>query len=205
MKPTIVFTLSALSAALYAVAIAIFADLHRRAPETGWVREPVSNYAVGSAGRCFRVYGYAGTVAAALLAIQFAMSTAPDIPRVSVVCLILAVVFRIGVVLVPTDKPDAPVSSRGRLHLLFAIANFAASYTAIANATPVMAASAPAWLAATLSGIRVAAMYALAGVVITMLPLFKRVFGLLERVFLLAVMLWFLAANMLFLLAVATS
>src|SRR5690625_1482275 len=124
MKPSIIFTLSALSAVLYVVAIAIFAILHRRAPETSWVSDPVSNYAVGSAGGYFRAYGHIGTIASVLLAIQFAMSSSPEIPIMSVVFMFLMVVFRIGVVLVPTDKPGEPVSRRGLLHLLFAVANF---------------------------------------------------------------------------------
>lgn len=205
MARLMAFTLPALSAMLYMVAIAMFASLHRRAPETSWVRDAVSDYGVGPAARYFRIYGHVGTLAAALLATQFALSKSPEIPRVAVVSMFLLFAFRIGVFVVPTDKPDAPASTAGRVHLLFAIASFAATYTAIANASPALATAAPAWLSAIMSGGRFTAMVSLAGVVATMLPPLKKVFGLMERVFLLSSMLWFLAANVLFLLAASAA
>lgn len=199
MTSPVILVLSVLSAALYVLAIALFGLLHRRVPEASWLRDAVSDYGVGPAAGLFRGYGHVGTAAAALLAIQFALSSAPGIPRAAVVAMILTPLLRMGVTLVPTDPPGAGTSARGRLHLVFAIATFAATYTAIANATSVLAAAAQGGLAVILSGLYAVATLALIGVVMTMLPPLKRVFGLFERVFLLSTMLWFLAANVVFL------
>lgn len=153
MSSTVVLATSALSAALYLVAIAMFAVLHRRVPEANWVSDAVSNYAVGPSASFFRRYSHVSTTAAALLAIQFVLWRSPAIPRVAVICMVLTPFLRIGVTLVPTDGPGAAPSARGRLHLVLAIASFAASYTAISNASPTLAAAASPWLAAILSGI----------------------------------------------------
>lgn len=200
MTPTAILALCAPSAALYVIAIALFVRLHRRVPEVDWLCDAVSNYGVSPAAGLFRAYSHVSTLAATLLAVQFALSSAPGIPRAAVVAMVLTPLLRVGVTLVPTDLPGVATSARGRLHLVFAIATFAASYTAIANATPVLAAAAPGWLAAILSGLYIVATLALVGVVATMLPALKRVFGLFERVFLLSTMLWFLAANAAFML-----
>jgi len=197
--------LPALSGTLYVIALVMFANLHQRASDTNWLRDPVSNYGVSRARAYFRIYGHVGTAAAVLLAIQFALTTTAKIQRVAVVCMGLLLLLRVGVIHVPTDRPGMAKSTMGRVHLLFAIATFAVTYIAVASATPALDAVAPAWLAVVLSYTRIAAMLSLVGVVVTMLAPLRRVFGLTERAFLLTTMLWFLAANVEFLLATGTA
>jgi len=200
-----VLTLAAVSGLLYVVAVIMFFALHLREPAVNWFRDPVSMYALGPGGRYFRIYAHVGTAAAGLLAGVFAISKSPTIPSVATVSMLLLLAFRLGVVLVPTDKQGSPRTSTGRLHLLFAVATFAATYTAIANASPILSAHSSVHLSAVLSWLQVTAMLSLAGVVATMFPPLKQLFGLLERVFLLSTMLWFIAANAQFLLAASAA
>ncbi len=54
------------SASLYVVALAMFVHLHVLDRTVDWMRDPVSNFGVGTTPRYFRVYGYIGTAAAAV-------------------------------------------------------------------------------------------------------------------------------------------
>jgi hypothetical protein len=170
----------------------MFFRLHAVDRSVDWVRDPVSHYAVGPRGRLFRTYGNVGTAAAALLACQIFFSRGPALPDIVLASLLLMVAARIGVIAIPTDAKGQASTRRGRIHLVLAIVSFAATYTAIANATPPLAehAAYPA-----LQGLRIVAMVALAGVVAGVSPLARRWFGLAERVFLLSTMLWFIVAN----------
>lgn len=180
------------SALLYLVALAMFLRLHVRDRSVDWVRDPVSYYGIGKVPRYFRVYGHIGTAGAALLTIQFFTATAPAFPVTVLLSMALLILFRVGVFAVPADSRNQPASLSGRIHLLFAIAAFAATYTAIANATPYFAdARAFAFLVAC----RYTAMLGLACVVVTMFSPLKRFFGLAERAFLFSTMVWFLLAS----------
>lgn len=178
-------------AGLYLLALVLFCALHASDRDVHWLSDPVSNYAVGPSGGLFRFYGHLGTVGAALLGILMARSVAPAFPSSVIASMAGVVLARIAVVLVPTDPKGQAPTRRGRLHLLLAIALFTLTWMAISDATPVLAAS--AW-APWLGGLRQVAMVSLALVVVTMLPPAKPFFGLVERVFLVATMAWFLVA-----------
>ncbi|MFT3720001.1 DUF998 domain-containing protein [Pseudorhodoferax sp.] len=182
------------SAVLYAVAIVMLACLHGQDRGVHWASDPVSNHALGAWRGVFNMYGYIGTAGALLLLAQFASDRSTQLPAVVPIAMVVLVVSRVLVLWVPTDQPGESTRS-GKLHLVFAIASFAAAYTAIANATAALAHGAPAWLAAGLASVRWLAMVSLTGVVVTMLPKLKRAFGAFERAFLFSTMLWFLLAS----------
>src|SRR5699024_10495932 len=116
----------------------------------------------------FNIYGYSGSVGVLLLLMQF-LDYQPQLPAVVLSAMVVLVVSRVLVVLVPTDMPGKS-SRSGKLHLVFAIINFAAAYTVIDNATFALSHNAPVWLSTSLASIRVLAAVSLVGVVVTMLP-----------------------------------
>lgn len=177
--------------ALYLIGLVMFIILHRLDRRVHILHDAVSLYAQGTHGAWFRVYGHIGTLAALL----FTLQTASVFPARVTIAMSLLIIFRLGVVWVPTDAKDAPASLQGRLHLLLAIATFAATYTAITNATDAFLSQMNTPMAFYLNVLRDVAMLALGAVVITMLPACKRYFGVSERLFLLAAQLWFLSAS----------
>lgn len=190
--------LAALCTTLYLTALGLFAAMHRLDRSVHWLHDPVSQYITGPHATLFRWYGHIGTAAALLLTILLFQSAAPVFAPKVLLSMALLVLFRIGVVFVPTDARHAPATARGRLHLLLAIATFAAAYTAIASATPAFAADTATPLALFLIAMRYVALASLSAVVLTMLPGLKTFFGLAERVFLAATQLWFLGGSLWF-------
>ncbi|PAT33715.1 DUF998 domain-containing protein [Vandammella animalimorsus] len=190
--------LSGLCCALYLTALLLFAALHRLDRSVHWLHDPVSQYIRGPYATLFRWYGHIGTAAALLLTIELFHASAPIFAPKVVISMALLVVLRVGVVLIPTDPKHAPATAKGRLHLALAIATFAATYTAIASATPAFALDAATPLVLSLIAMRYLALASLSAVVLTMLPGLKAFFGLAERAFLASTQLWFLGCSLWF-------
>lgn len=187
-------TLALTAAALYAAGLAILALLHLRFPGHRLLRDPVSDYGVGASKPWFQAMGWAGSVAGLLLA--WAMARA-GLPGWIAACLAGSVAARLGVTAFPTDLEGAAPTAAGRLHMLFAVVSFALYYTVVDNATPLLAASAGAPWAGVLAPLRWLAAASLAALVacLVLRPL-RAWFGLAERIFLIAIPLWFLAASL---------
>ena len=186
--------LALLSALLYAAAPPLLAVVQARDPHHDTVRDPVSDYALGTARGLFQWHGHLGTLAAALMAGVMHLA---GLPGWLVACMAAVVLARIGVLLFPTDLEGAPKTASGRLHMGFAVASFALYYTVTDNATPLLAPAAPPALAGVLIALRWLCAWALAALVACLLlPLLRRWFGLAERVFLIAVPAWFAAASL---------
>ena len=184
--------LAAATALLYAANPLLLAAIQARNPQHDPVRDPVSDYGVGTARPLFQAYGTAGTLAAALLALLFWQA---GLSSFLLLTLTGAVATRVGVVLVPTDLEGAPRTRTGRLHMLLAVASFTLYYMAIDSATPLLAAQATSELAGALHALRTAVTAGLAGLVACLvLPPLRWAFGFAERVFLIAVPVWGLGA-----------
>ena len=128
--------LALLSALLYAAAPPLLAVVQARDPHHDTVRDPVSDYALGTARGLFQWHGHLGTLAAALMAGVMHLA---GLPGWLVACMAAVVLARIGVLLFPTDLEGAPKTASGRLHMGFAVASFALYYTVADNATPLLA------------------------------------------------------------------
>lgn len=185
--------LAATAALLYALGLLILAELHLRYPGHRLLRDPVSDYGVGPSKPWFQAMGGVGTVAGLLLAGAMARA---GLPGWIAACMAASVLARVGVAAFPTDLEGAAPTRAGRLHMLFAVASFALYYTVADNATPLLAAMVSAPWASTLTALRWIAAAALAALVACLLlrPL-RAWFGLAERVFLIAIPLWFLTAS----------
>lgn len=151
----------------------------------------VSDYGVGPTRRLFTIYSAVGTLAVLLLAAAVLQDA--RLPDRAGIYLLLNAALRVALTLLPTDPEGAARTRTGRLHLLSAIGSFAFAYMAIDVLYPAAMPLASGWAAPVLSVLRWAVMVSLAGVVLCMLPPFRRVFGLVERAFILAVPLWQLA------------
>jgi hypothetical protein len=180
-------TIYALAALAYLVQLALFLALNLR-DDYSRVSHAVSDYGVGPSRRLFTIYGLAGIVAAA--ALGAAVLTDGRFPNRGGTYLLVMAALRLGVLAFPTDLEGERLTRAGRLHYLFAIASFALAYMAIDVLTPVALPIATGWSASVLAGLYWIVTASLAGVVICLVPALRRIFGLVERVFLLSVLLW---------------
>ncbi|MEO8249245.1 MAG: DUF998 domain-containing protein [Burkholderiales bacterium] len=183
------------AAALFVATIVLFCWLHAVNRSVHVVRDAVSLFGTGSTAGLFRIYGHLGTAAIALFAIAAYLRRPGPLPSIVAIGLVVLVVARVAVIAVPTDAKGQGTSLRGMFHLFLAVIVFAATYTVIANAAPLFAAMP---LKAALDAMQLLCMLSLAGVVVTMLPPLKRLFGLFERAFLLSMLIWFELASMSF-------
>lgn len=187
------------ASAAWVIALALLAALHLRPPAHNVVRDPVSDYGVGASRPLFQAYGWAGNLGVLALAAAFFTSRAPALPAWLPVTLLALLACRLGVMVFPTDLEGAPRTAAGRLHMVLAIAQFAIAYTLVDNATPLLAtAFGGPWTSAmgTLRWVAAASLAALVACLV-LRPL-RAFFGLAERVFLVAVALWFLCAALAF-------
>ncbi|MGW6276091.1 DUF998 domain-containing protein [Kribbella sp. NPDC055071] len=188
-------TLFAVVAALgMAGYLCIFVTLHVLPTGYSPIGHAVSDYGVGRYAGLFRIAGAASSVG--ILCLAVALTLEPGTPTVSVfelVCLYLIPVFRIAILRFPTDLEGQRLTRNGRLHYLFAILAFAATYSAIAGMTPELTSIDP-WnsIHGLLHVLQLIAMVSLILLVIAMIPQLRRVFGLFERLFLTSTNLWFL-------------
>jgi hypothetical protein len=169
------------------VQLALFLTLNVRGSYS-LISHAVSDYGVGPSRRLFTIYGLIGIIAAAALgAAVLADGRFPD--RGGVYLLVMAA-LRLGVLAFPTDLEGRRLTKTGKLHYLFAIASFAIAYMAIDVLNPIALPVVANWASPVLAGLYWIVAASLAGVVICLIPALRRIFGLVERVFLVSVMLW---------------
>ncbi len=152
----------------------------------------VSDYGVGKYAPLFRVSLWAGSIAVLTLLAGLALGVgSPPLVSRDLAFLGLVAVSRLGESLFPTNVEGERLTRTGGLHYLFAILTFGFTYAAISGLTPDLVKIHPwhsekdllTWLAgATLVGLIL--------VVVTLLPRFRRIFGLCERFFLAVTYLW---------------
>lgn len=192
--------LALVAVALFAVRLLLFALLHVRPGGIDPVRDTVSDYAASREPATRRIAGLASWTASAAWA---ALGTAtlavpgPTGTGVGLWLLVLAGVLA-AMPMVPTDGPGAPLTLRGRAHLLLAVAWFTIAYSSIGPLGDLLVGdpSRPAplghrglavpWL---YDGVHALAAIALAALVISLVVrgLRRRTFGLAERAFILLV------------------
>jgi hypothetical membrane protein len=187
--------ISVLSLACYLAAIGFLVALHFQSSGYSILGHAVSDYGVGPTRRMFAAYTSLGS-AGGLVFAGALLTRATAVPGWLLGVLAVMVAARTGLTLFPTDLEGTKLTRTGYLHYFFAILGFAASYTVIRNLTPVFAGE-EAWgpLHGKLNGLSTLATVALVGVCATMWKPLRRGFGLVERVFLLTVLVWFAVAS----------
>lgn len=180
-------TIYAVAALVYLVQLALFLALNVRG-KYSLVSHAVSDYGVGPSRLLFTIYGLVGIVAAS--ALGAAVLADGRFPARGGIYLLVMAALRVGVLVFPTDLEGQRLTGAGRLHYLFAIASFAFAYMAVDVLDPVAVPVVRQWAAPVLAVLYWIVAASLAGVVICLIPALRRVFGLVERTFLVSVLLW---------------
>ena len=180
-------TIYTTAALLYFVQLALFLALNIRGSYS-LVGHAVSDYGVGPSRPLFTTYGLIGIIAA--IALGAAVLLDGRFPARGGVYLLAVAALRLGVLAFPTDLEGQRLTGAGKLHYLFAIASFALAYMAIDVLNPVALPVVGNWASPILAGLYWIVAASLAGVVICLIPALRRIFGLVERIFLVSVLLW---------------
>lgn len=111
-----------------------------------------------------------------------------------IICLVALAVIFVALPFLPTDLEGERATRIGRVHLLAAIAWFALSYACMGNVIRLLQPLVPAALHATLVVMSWVALIGLIALVVALVlrPLRRIAFGISERVFLVAVNLFYL-------------
>lgn len=189
------FTLALLAVVFGLARLGVFIALHLVPSEYTIVGHAVSDYAVGPTRRLSSAMTWLTAIFWALLAAAVALGVPDwsDATGITIALDALAVIF-IVLPLAPTDLEGEKATMIGRLHYVLAIAWFAISYACMGNFTRLFTAEGPAWLAGSLGVIAWIAAISLAVSVFVLIVkrLRPKVFGISERVFILAVSLFYL-------------
>lgn len=176
--------------------LAMFIGLHVHASDYDPVRHAVSNYAVGRT----RPLSSAMTWATGGMWLALAVAVGLGFPQWSdrigvVACLAVLALLFAALPLLPTDLEGERPTRIGRLHLLAAIAWFALSYACMGNFARLL--QEPPTIGATLVVLSWVTLVSLILLIAALLikPLRRRLFGLFERAFLVAVNLFYITVS----------
>lgn len=176
--------------------LAMFIGLHVHASDYDPVRHAVSNYAVGRT----RPLSSAMTWATGGMWLALAVAVGLGFPQWSdrigvVACLAVLALLFAALPLLPTDLEGERPTLVGRLHLLAAIAWFALSYACMGNFARLL--QEPPAIGATLVVLSWVTLVSLILLIAALVlkPLRRRLFGLFERAFLVAVNLFYITVS----------
>lgn len=191
-----IIALPAAVVGLSVVRLGLLASLHVVDRGNNPIRDAVSEYAIGPARRLSAAMTWCTAVTWAVLALAtwFAL---PHWDRRGTATILLAALAAIFVVLplVPTEDGGTARTLRGKLHYLLAIAWFAIAYDLTGDFARLAARSwggAIAGMCSVLHWVSLVSLIAL--VAFLLLKPLRKYFGLAERVFLIAISLFFLIA-----------
>lgn len=159
--------------------------------------DAVSDYGVGRYRGVFWTQALAGAVACIALAIALA-DAKPSMPTLAIVLLVVAGIARVLLPGFPTDQDGSRFqTARGTIHMLLAIVIFAAIIVAASKLGSTLE-HRPAWqgvkgwlttLPWVMTGAAVGLIVGLRG------PMLKRIYGLVERLFYVSSLAWFLIVS----------
>jgi hypothetical protein len=160
--------------------------------------DAVSDYAVGRYRAGFWVFTTAGAVSGFALAIALARS-APSKPTLTIAMLLLSGAARLLIPLFPTDQAGSRFQTlKGTIHMVLAITIFASIAVAASNLGGTLGHEAAwssvkglvdGWLPWVITGTAIATGIAIAG------PRLQPIFGLIERLYYLSSIAWFLVVS----------
>lgn len=181
--------LAGTAVALFSLRLLLFVLLHALPGGIHPVHDTVSDYAASPAKQTRALASAASwTAALAWLALGAAVLSSTSRSDTALGRWLLGLGVLLAVMpLVPTDRSGTATTTRGRIHLLFAIAWFTIAYATIAPLSRLIAS--PAGAVAVLNTLDLTAAVSLTALVFTLLirPLRRRFFGLSERLFIVAV------------------
>lgn len=187
--------LFSIAAVLLFVRLILFIVLHLVRSDYNMVNHAVSDYAVGRTRRLSTAMTWVTALAWATLAVAVTVAVPhwSDAGGVLVCLVILAVIFAI-LPFIPATIEGRALTTIGFVHYVAAIAWFAISYAIMGNFVRLIRHDDMSALASTLEVVQWIALGSLivlvAALVVT--PLRSRVFGISERIFILAVNIFYL-------------
>ena len=179
-------------------ALVIFVWLHCKKTGYSIISHAVSDYAVGAAKQLARVSTvWSGTTVLLFAGVIATMSQDFSFKWWAVGLLLVTAVARYSMLWAPTDLEDATEKTReGRIHMVLAVLHFALTYTVINNLSQYLATQsdwqpyAP-WLTLIMQSATIGLVVLCLGLIVK--PLYRYIFGLSERLFLVSQNVWFLA------------
>jgi hypothetical protein len=194
----VVEALSIVAAVAMAIATVALVLLHFLPTGYDPIRDAVSDYAIGRYRTGFWLFTTAGAVSGLALAIALAQST-PTKPTLTIVMLLLSGVARLLIPLFPTDQSGGRFQTvKGTIHMALAVTLFASIAVAASNLGGTLGHE-PAWhpvkglvdgwLPWAITATAVATGLAIAG------RRLQRIFGLIERLYYLSSIPWFLVVS----------
>lgn len=160
----------------------------------------VSDYCVGRYARQGKAVALLSALGAACF--LFAMLSARAPANAQIAELAAYVLLKILILFFPTDLEGEKLTRSGIVHYLIAIAYFTLAVFFTARLTPMLGGDAPGFgLHGTLAALALAIRTSIWAVAVTLIPALRPVFGLFERIFIVAVAAWFLDASLLLALA----
>jgi uncharacterized protein DUF998 len=191
-------TLSVIAAVAMAVGTGSLLLLH--VLRTGYdpIRDAVSDYAIGRYRAGFWVFAVAGAVSGLALAIALAQSRPPK-PTLTVTMLVLSAAARFLIPMFPTDQSGSRFqTAKGTVHMVLAVTIFASIAVAASTLGGTLGRE-PAWHAVkglvdgwlpwVITGTAVATGLAIKA------PRLQPIFGLIERLYYLSSISWFLIVS----------
>jgi hypothetical protein len=186
---------------LVATACCVAALLRAHLLPTGYrpITNAVSDFGVGLAKRWYQAQASALGLAAAFAAAGLAALPGPP-PTTVIVLLLVFAAARFAITRFPTDVDRSQLTPTGRVHILLAAAAFASIAVAAAK-VPDATRDHPGWSSwhGVLAGLgwAVVATSIATGLGVTRLlgPTLLPVFGLIERLFYAAMLVWFVAVS----------
>ena len=195
MTFTFATALAGLTLVLGVARLAMFIALHLVPSDYNIVQHAVSDYAVGPTRRLATAITWTSAVFWAVLAGAIALGPPTPEKGVALWLTILTVIFA-ALPFLPTDVEGQPTTLIGRLHLVAAIAWFAIAYSCMGNIVRLLAPLAPQGLVSFLGATRWVTAATLIALVTALVihRLRPYAFGVSERIFLLAVYVFYLGA-----------
>ena len=192
-KVIAVHSLGAAVFLLYCICLALFVAVHLKNKEYNLFQHALSDYDIGSTHRLFQVYVWIGNLGTLCLAAAFLFSAEPSLRGTIPVLIAAMVVCRIGLSLFKTDLEGRRMTLSGIVHYLFAVGSFALAYIVIARVdSSLLERALPTGVALAVRVYGRVLTAVLAGVCVTMFRLLRRFFALVERLYILSVLIWFM-------------
>jgi hypothetical protein len=156
----------------------------------------VSDYCVGPYARRGKAVALLSALGAGCFLL--AMLSARALPNAQIAELAAYVLLKILILFFPTDLEGEKLTRSGMAHYLIAIAYFTLAVFFTVKLTPMLGGDAPGFsLHGTLAALALVVWTSVWPMAITLIPALRRVFGLFERIFIVAVAAWFLDASLL--------
>jgi hypothetical protein len=156
----------------------------------------VSDYCVGRYARQGKAVALLSGLGAGCFLL--AMLSARALANAQIAELAAYVLLKILILFFPTDLEGEKLTRSGLAHYLIAIAYFALAVFFTVKVTPTLGGDAPGFgLHGILAALALVVWTSVWPMAITLIPALRRVFGLFERIFIVAVAAWFLDASLL--------